>query len=189
MTSHGSPAGFFIRNGASITPKLLDSILDRTCGDRPTVVLVSACFSGIFVNKTMQKPNRIILTAAREDRTSFGCSAENEYTYWDGCLIDSLPASESWKSLYGNIQQCVKRKESHGRFTPSLPQAYFGQQVSDLRIPKRVTSGSNLFSGRRPLASGDAYGFTAPKRVQQTNPFSRRPKRVERAVTPQPGKP
>ena len=139
MTSHGSPAGFYIRNSAPITPQLLDTILDRTCGDRPTVVLVSACFSGIFVDRTMQKPNRIILTAARKDRTSFGCSAENEYTYWDGCLIDSLPKSESWKSLYGNIQQCVKTKETRGRFVPSLPQAYFGEQVSDLKTPKIAT--------------------------------------------------
>src|SRR5262245_250734 len=72
MTSHGTPAGFFMRNAAPITPQLLDSILDRACGDRPTVVLISACYSGVFVNKTMQKPNRIILTAARGDRTSFG---------------------------------------------------------------------------------------------------------------------
>jgi len=144
MTSHGSRVGFYLRNAVPITPQLLDSILDRACGDRPTVVLISACYSGVFVNKTMQKPNRIILTAAREDRTSFGCSAENEYTYWDGCLIDSLPTNESWKSLYGNIQRCVKTKESHGRFKPSLPQAYFGEQVSDLKIPQKVTAGSNL---------------------------------------------
>ena len=157
MTSHGSTAGFYIRNSAPITPQLLNTILDRACGDRPTVVLVSACFSGIFVNRTMQKPNRIILTAAREDRTSFGCSAENEYTYWDGCLIDSLPTSESWKSLYGDIQQCVKTKETRGRFVPSLPQAYFGKQVSDLKIPKQVTPGSNLRSsiktGRRRISA------------------------------------
>jgi len=178
MTSHGSPAGFYIRNGASITPKQLDTILDRTCGDRPTVVLVSACYSGIFVNKAMQKPNRIILTAAREDRTSFGCGAENEYTYWDGCLIDSLPASDSWKSLYGNIQQCVQRKESRGRFKPSLPQAYFGQQVSDLKIPKGSSDAAYGFTApKRPLASDDAYRFTAPKRAPQTSPYSRsRPK-------------
>ena len=51
------------------------------------MVLVSACYSGVFVGPSMQKKNRIILTAARQDRTSFGCSAENEYTYWDSCLI------------------------------------------------------------------------------------------------------
>jgi hypothetical protein len=139
MTSHGSPQGFYLRSSSPLTPRMLDKILDRSCGDRPTVVLVSACYSGVFVGSDMQKKNRIILTAARQDRTSFGCSAENEYTYWDSCLIDSLPKADSWKSLYGDIQQCVQTKESQGHFKPSLPQAYFGEQVLDLKIPQNLT--------------------------------------------------
>jgi hypothetical protein len=142
MTSHGSPQGFYLRNAAPITPQKLDGILNRACGNRPTVVLISACYSGVFVGPSMQKKNRIILTAARQDRTSFGCSAENQYTYWDACLIDSLPKADTWKSLYGTIQQCVQAKESQGQFKRSLPQGYFGEEVSDLKIPKRVTSAS-----------------------------------------------
>jgi hypothetical protein len=142
MTSHGSPQGFYLRNAGTITPKTLDQILDRACGDRPTVVLISACYSGVFVGPNMQKKNRIILTAARQDRTSFGCSAENQYTYWDACLIDSLPTADNWKSLYGTIQQCIQTKESRGKFKPSLPQAYFGEEVSDLKIPKTLTGAS-----------------------------------------------
>src|SRR5215831_12716515 len=140
MTSHGSPQGFYLRNAAPISPQTLDKILNRACGDRPTVVLISACYSGVFVGPSMQKKNRIILTAARQDRTSFGCSAENQYTYWDACLIDSLPTADTWKSLYGTIQQCIQTKESRGQFKPSLPQAYFGEEVTDLKIPKKVTS-------------------------------------------------
>jgi hypothetical protein len=143
MTSHGSPQGFYLRNASPITPQMLNKILDQECGERPTVVLISACYSGVFVGPSMQKKNRIILTAARQDRTSFGCSAENQYTYWDSCLVDSLPTAESWRSLYGTIQQCVQTKESQGHFKPSLPQAYFGEEVSDLKIPKTVTADFN----------------------------------------------
>ena len=139
MTSHGTPQGFYLSNAPPISPRALDKILDTACGDRPTVVLISACYSGVFVGPTMQKKNRIILTAARKDRTSFGCGAEYQYTYWDGCLIDSLPTSASWKSLYGNIQRCVETKESQFHFAPSLPQAYFGEEVSDLKIPQTGT--------------------------------------------------
>jgi hypothetical protein len=138
MTSHGSPRGFYLRNAAPITPETLNRILDNECGERPTVVLVSACYSGVFAGPAMQKPNRIILTAARQDRTSFGCSPEFEYTYWDGCLIDSLPASQSWKSLYAGIQRCVQTKESQNHFKPSLPQGYFGDRVSNLKIPQTL---------------------------------------------------
>jgi Peptidase C13 family len=154
MTSHGSPQGFYLRNAPPITPQMLDRILDRACGDRPTVVLVSACYSGVFVGPAMQKKNRIILTAARQDRTSFGCSAENQYTYWDGCLIDSLPTAESWKSLYGTIQRCVQTKESEGHFKPSLPQAYFGEQVSGLKMPKVATAVFSVVWSRREEKSG-----------------------------------
>src|SRR5262245_64260072 len=150
MTSHGSPQGFYLRNARPLTPQMLDKILDRSCGQRPTVVLISACYSGVFVGPSMQKKNRIILTAARQDRTSFGCSAETQYTYWDACLIDALPTTESWKSLYGTIQRCVQTKESQGHFKPSLPQAYFGEQVSDLKIPKTLTAAFSVASGRRP---------------------------------------
>src|SRR5262245_47389101 len=88
MISHASPQGFYLRNAPALTPRTLSAILDAACGYRPTVVLVSACYSGVFVGNAMLKPNRINRTAAREYRTSFGCSAENEYTYWDGCLIE-----------------------------------------------------------------------------------------------------
>jgi len=141
LTSHGSPQGFYLRNAPALSPQTLSTILDASCGDRPTVVLVSACYSGVFVGNAMLKPNRIILTAARQDRTSFGCSRENEYTYWDGCLIDSLPKADTWKSVSGAIQRCVQTKESKGRFQPSLPQAYFGAEVSDLKIPRTVAEG------------------------------------------------
>jgi Peptidase C13 family len=150
MTSHGSPQGFYLRNAAPITPQELNKILDLYCNERPTVVLISACYSGVFVGPSMQKKNRIILTAARQDRTSFGCSTENQYTYWDSCLIDSLPTTESWKSLYENIQGCVQTKESQGHFKPSLPQAYFGQEVSNLKIPKIVTAVFSAESSSRP---------------------------------------
>jgi hypothetical protein len=103
----------------------------------------------------MQKKNRIILTAARQDRTSFGCSAEEQYTYWDSCLIDSLPTAENWKSLYGTIRQCVETKEHQGHFTPSLPQAYFGKEVSDLKIPKTLKAPFTVVSNSAPAEATD----------------------------------
>jgi len=153
MISHASPQGFYLRNAPALTPRTLSAILDAACGYRPTVVLVSACYSGVFVGNAMLKPNRIIRTAARQYRTSFGCSAENEYTYWDGCLIDSLPKADTWKSLYGSIQQCVQKKESLGRFQPSLPQAYFGTQVSNLKIPSTVSESLNLATNQLPAGN------------------------------------
>jgi hypothetical protein len=121
LTSHGSQSGFYVKGSVSLTPARLNSALDAGCGEQPTVVLVSACYSGIFLDKVMQKANRIILTAAAEDRTSFGCSAENEYTYWDGCLIDNLARSDGWRNLFIAIAKCVELKESRATFSHRSP--------------------------------------------------------------------
>ncbi|MCB9595350.1 MAG: hypothetical protein H6719_21705 [Sandaracinaceae bacterium] len=132
MTSHGNTTGFSIEGRGFLTPNQLDAMLDATCGTRPTVVLVSACYSGVFV-APVQAPNRIILTAAREDRTSFGCSSEVTYTYWDGCLISEWEAATTWQGLYDEVSKCIERKEGSG-FTPSYPQGFFGADVADLPI-------------------------------------------------------
>ncbi len=134
MTSHGSREGFYLAGDETLSPEELDEMLTEACGERPTVVLVSACYSGVFSDSAaMKKPNRIILTAARADRTSFGCGTENEYTYWDGCLVENFPQATTWKGLYDSVKSCITRKEAGG-FTPSEPQAYFGASVDQLGI-------------------------------------------------------
>jgi hypothetical protein len=132
MTSHGNTTGFSIEGRGYLTPTDLDRILDDACGTRPTVALISACYSGVFV-EPVQAPNRIILTAAREDRTSFGCSSEATYTYWDGCLITEWADATTWRGLYDDISKCIEDKEGGG-FTPSYPQGFFGEDVADLPI-------------------------------------------------------
>ncbi|WP_296597135.1 C13 family peptidase, partial [Phenylobacterium sp.] len=74
MTSHGAPEGAQLDQGL-LRPGVLANMLDRTCGKRPTIVVISACFSGVFV-PTLALPNRMVVTAARPDRTSFGCGQD-----------------------------------------------------------------------------------------------------------------
>ncbi|HET9217114.1 MAG TPA: C13 family peptidase, partial [Terriglobia bacterium] len=173
LTSHGTRQGFFLRNAAIISPARLNAALESGCGDEPTVVLISACYSGVFVDHVMQRPNRIILTAASADRTSFGCSSENQYTYWDGCLIDNLTQSDDWSVLYRSIQRCVETKEAQRRFTPSLPRAFFGDHLSDLRTPAAppvttAVASANVdgSTGRCPVTTDDTYGFSAANPVK-----------------------
>jgi hypothetical protein len=139
MTSHGSRKGFYLAQdsgvGGLLPPEGLDWLLDQHCGTRPTVAIVSACFSGIFIDKDMQAPNRIILTAAREDRPSFGCSAGQTYTYFDKCLLDSWTWVYSFRELFDRTRECVSQRETELGAQPSEPQAYFGTWVADLQLP------------------------------------------------------
>lgn len=139
MTSHGTKDGFYLSQaggtGGLLPPDILDQWLDNYCGTRPTVVIVSACYSGIFLEHGMAAPNRIILTAARRDRPSFGCGAGETYTYFDKCLLDSWTWVYTWQELYDRTRGCVAEREAELGAKPSEPQAYFGPQVANLPMP------------------------------------------------------
>src|SRR5690606_28437370 len=113
MSSHGTRRGFQLGPRVTLTPRQLDAALDETCGRAPTVLLISACLPGVFTGPAMRQPNRVILTAARRDRTSFGCSAELELNYWDGCVLEHLPGASSWRGLHERVRACIARKERH----------------------------------------------------------------------------
>ena len=139
MTSHGTVDGLYLRedfdSDKTLSPGKLDRILDKECGERPTVVVVSACHSGVFIGKASKGDNRIWLTAARDDRVSFGCGAEFEYTYFDECLLNSWPKSKTWKQLFDRTNTCVRLKESELSESSSMPQPFFGAGVKDLELP------------------------------------------------------
>jgi Peptidase C13 family len=139
MTSHGTVDGLYLRedddSDRTLSPGKLDRILDKQCGKRPTVVVVSACHSGVFIGRASKGDNRIWLTAARDDRDSFGCGAEFELTYFDECLIGAWPKSKTWKHLFDRTTTCVRLKESELSESSSLPQAFFGDGVKDLELP------------------------------------------------------
>jgi hypothetical protein len=139
LTSHGSRDGLILRddldNGRRLSPSSLGRILDEGCGSAPTVAIVSGCFSGVFIGAVTEAPNRIILTAARDDRTSFGCGYEFQYTYFDDCMFQAWPKSRTWVALYRAIAACVRSKEREINAVPSEPQAFFGDRVANLALP------------------------------------------------------
>lgn len=140
LTSHGTRHGLLLRDDLDhdrrLDPSALGRMLDQGCGSAPTVAIVSGCYSGIFIGRATEAPNRIILTAARDDRTSFGCSAEERFTYFDDCLFQSWPKSGTFAALYRAIDACVRTKENELGMSPhSEPQASFGNQVANLALP------------------------------------------------------
>ncbi len=131
-TSHGGRnEGLYLSNSDDfLTPRALDAALRQGCGEAPTVVVVSACFSGSFAQAPMVRANRIVLTAARADRTSFGCQAGRTYTVFDKCLLDSMDTGSAWPAVYSLVRRCVSREEALEGAVPSHPQAWFGAQAA-----------------------------------------------------------
>lgn len=141
LTSHGLPAGALIGDDP-LAPSHLRAALDLRCGDRPTVVVVSACYAGTYLSDPeMWTPTRVVLTAARADRSSFGCSAENTYTVYDACFLDALAGAARWTDVHDRASACVAREERAlgGGLVPSEPQAWFGSEVADLAVPAALS--------------------------------------------------
>ncbi|MEP6966684.1 MAG: C13 family peptidase [Pseudomonadota bacterium] len=133
LTSHGEPGGAVAGEGL-LTPRRLAALVDRACPARPTLIVVSACFSGVFV-PALAAPDRMVLTAARRDRSSFGCGEGDTYPFFDGCVLEALPGARDFIDLVPRVRACVERRErvEHMR-PPSQPQAFVGPEFR-LRIP------------------------------------------------------
>jgi len=128
-TSHGSPEGV-VANAATMVPQRFATMVNNACGSKPAVIVVSACFSGVFV-PALAAPNRMVFTAARPDRTSFGCGESDHYTFFDNCFLQSLPAAADFVGLAQNATACVARREQQERIEyPSEPQLFVGPTIA-----------------------------------------------------------
>jgi hypothetical protein len=128
FTSHGTPDGIVI-DQRILEPEKLGMIVGNACGSKPSVIVMSACYSGQFV-RTLRGDNRIVLTAARSDRTSFGCGELDHYTFFDDCFLRAMPMAGDFPNLGGLVQQCVAEREQQMRATPpSEPQLDIGPKV------------------------------------------------------------
>ena len=131
FSSHGAPAGVVV-DDELLSPGVLASMLDETCGRRPTIAIVSACFSGVFV-PALAANNRMVLTAARPDRSSFGCGEADRYPYFDDCFLKSFGRARDFPQLGRLVQACVAAREIETHMSPpSEPQLWIGAQLAPL---------------------------------------------------------
>jgi len=139
LTMHGAPQrGLALAaEGSFIDPANLDAALRQGCGQAPTFVVASGCFSGNFAQAPMARSNRVVLTAARADRSSFGCSTQFEMTVFDRCLLGALQAGQPTPAAAAKASgECVAAEERRQRMSPpSEPQSAIGAGASGL-VPR-----------------------------------------------------
>lgn len=140
LTSHGSQEGISVKAGdysGLMTPDDLRALLD-IAGAEKRVVIVSACYSGIFTE--LADDNTLVITAADAEHTSFGCAATAKMTYFGGQFInDAVPNTSTLPEAFARARVGVARLERNlcareGVCTPSNPQIAGGDAfASDLR--------------------------------------------------------
>ncbi len=125
ISTHGSPEGVILGQ-QMLRPQLLAALVNDACPSRPSVVVISACFSGVFI-PPLQDKNRLILTAARPDRASFGCGEDDKYPFFDDCFLAVAPSARDFAALGAAVQACVARREKETGAEPaSEPQVWIG---------------------------------------------------------------
>jgi hypothetical protein len=133
-TSHGSPGvGLNFRDpllgSAVIAPSQLAAMLDHA-GAKNRLLILQACFSGQFV-RALKGPSTIVVTAAAADRSSFGCQAGNDWTFFGDALINH--AFRQPLPLDIQLQRAVAligAAEDREQLEPSNPQVSEGSDAS-----------------------------------------------------------
>jgi hypothetical protein len=105
--------------------------LEPLAGHR-TVIIISACYSGSLIGD-LRAPERIIITAARADRSSFGCAPDSRHTFFGEAELHAFgPRDRSLRQVFAAIRDDVARMEDKQRYQPSEPQIWVGASMTDL---------------------------------------------------------
>jgi hypothetical protein len=116
---------------APLTPTALARMLNDS-GIKWRVVVVSACYSGGFV-EPLRDDNSIVITAAAPDRTSFGCEAGRDFTYFGQAYFrDALAKTTSFTEAFEIARQLVSEQEAAEGLPASLPQISVGRAIVEM---------------------------------------------------------
>jgi hypothetical protein len=132
LTSHGQKGLLVIEMPGfafnDLKPDRLREILDRS-GIRNRVVVVSACHSGSFV-PALAGPRTLVMTAARADRTSFGCDDSREWTYFGDAFFNrALRRERSFERASHRASRLISSWETGEKLERSLPQIAGGEAL------------------------------------------------------------
>jgi hypothetical protein len=115
---------------AQLTPTALARML-QDAGVKWRVIVVSACYAGGFI-EPLRDANTIVIAAAAPDRTSFGCEADRDFTYFgEAYFRDALAQTRSFTAAFELAKDLVAKKEASENLTPSLPQMWVGPAVAE----------------------------------------------------------
>jgi peptidase C13-like protein len=138
LTSHGSPAGLAVKAGPvtqTLTPPNLADMLVRT-GVRHKVVVISACYSGVFIPR-LANPDVLLITAADADHPSFGCRDQAKWTYFGDAFFNvALRKAKSLEDAFVVARTLVLKRELREHFEPSNPQMAGGANVQPLLVAR-----------------------------------------------------
>ncbi len=111
-----------------LRPQALKQMLDKS-GIRNRVLVLSACHSGSFI-PALANARTLVITAARADRTSFGCDDKRQWTYFGDAFFNrALRTETSFKRAFDHARRQIETWEAADKLMPSLPQIRGGEAL------------------------------------------------------------
>lgn len=167
LSSHGSEDHMLYVNQPPLPlrqlgPQRLRRALDEA-GIRWRVIVVSACYSGGFIDP-LAGPETLVITAAAADRTSFGCGNSADATWFgESFLVDGLNHTADFRLAFLQALESIAARERAQGYEASEPQWSMGEAVAaqlsqwrDALPPGRATA----FVPNAPVASRRATDAT-----------------------------
>lgn len=133
VTTHGSPDHWLLLRRDDLRDRRLDAHALRAAlddaGIRHRVLVLSACYSGGLA-PDLQTPDTLLLAAARDDRTSFGCGNDSVATYFGRAwLVNGLNATVDFVEAFRQARKAISAREREEDYEPSLPQIRRGERI------------------------------------------------------------
>ena len=160
LSSHGDQDFIHLSN-----PPLAMDNLDATwlrealdaSGIRWRVIVVSACYSGSFIDE-LASPTTVVITASAADKMSFGCTNTAEMTYFGQAFFaESLRENTSFSDAFKDAAYRVQERELYMGFEPSEPQMVIGS-LMETALPAFEQA---LFDKTRPSLASMANSTNA----------------------------
>ncbi|RKZ71924.1 MAG: hypothetical protein DRQ48_02065, partial [Gammaproteobacteria bacterium] len=133
MTSHGSEdhelsVAFSPLDMNDIGPGKIKTILNNA-GIKWRVIVISACYSGGFIEPLFDE-NMLIITAAGKDRNSFGCENDRDYTYFGEALFGKhLQDDRNFSTAFYAAKKDIEAREMEESLEASMPQIRIGANI------------------------------------------------------------
>jgi len=132
LTSHGTRAGLVVKPAGGPTdtlwPQILSAMLDHA-GVRHRVLIISACYSGIFI-PVLANADTLVITAADAHHPSFGCQDGAQWTYFGDAFFNiAMRRTTSLRDAFDLARSLVRDRELRSGFDPSNPQMAGGENI------------------------------------------------------------
>jgi len=120
----------------TLSPAHLAGMLDRA-GVRHRVVVISACYSGVFI-RPLATEDTLVITAADAEHSSFGCQDKVKWTYFgDAFFNTALRYTADLRSAFVAARTLISRREMRYGLVPSNPQIAGGENIDSLLRQRR----------------------------------------------------